>query len=70
MFIGNGISKSKSVLQSFPNAVYADDYQLSARSLSEMAYSRFLNADFVDLAYHVPFYLKEANVTESKKKAL
>jgi len=69
-FIGNGATKSKPVLQKFPNAVFADDYRISAKSLSEMAYIKFTKGEFENLAYHVPFYLKEANITVAKKRIL
>jgi tRNA threonylcarbamoyladenosine biosynthesis protein TsaB len=69
-FIGNGAPKSKQILQKFQNAIFEDDYLVSARSLSEMAYTKLIRNEFVDLAYSVPFYLKEANVTVAKKKGL
>lgn len=69
-FIGNGVSKSKPILQKYENVVFDDSYKISARTLAEAAFHKFINKQFEDLAYHVPFYLKEANVTEAKKRIL
>jgi tRNA threonylcarbamoyladenosine biosynthesis protein TsaB len=68
-FIGNGMPKSLPILELFPNARF-DKSILSAGSMSGIAYRKFLLGELADLAYSVPFYLKEANVTEAKKKSL
>lgn len=69
-FLGNGMAKSKEILSEFKNASFIDDYAISAVSMCSLAESKYNKSDFVDLAYHAPFYLKEANVTEAKKKPL
>ncbi len=69
-FFGNGLSKSKEILKKYPNACFVDDFQMSADSMCSLADARFNNDQLANLAYHVPFYLKEANVTEAKKKLL
>lgn len=69
-FLGNGMAKSKEILSQFPNAIFIDNYMVSASSICKIADDKFNNKQFADLAYHVPFYLKEANVTEAKKKSL
>lgn len=69
-FIGNGAAKSKPLLHKFSNAVFVDDYLISAKSVGELAYKYYLNEQFANLAHESPFYLKEANVTEAKRKSL
>jgi tRNA threonylcarbamoyladenosine biosynthesis protein TsaB len=69
-FLGNGMLKSKKILGAFPQAVFEETYKISANSMCSLAHQQFLRQDFASLAYHVPFYLKEANVTEAKNKAL
>jgi tRNA threonylcarbamoyladenosine biosynthesis protein TsaB len=69
-FIGNGMLKSKKILEVFPQAVFNESYIISAASMCMLAYQQYLRNDVGSLAYHVPFYLKEANVTEAKNKGL
>ena len=69
-FAGNGVAKSKSILQHIPNAYLAEEYVISARSIGPLAQQKLQQKQFADLAYHVPFYLKEAHVTVAKKKIL
>lgn len=69
-FLGNGVAKSKEILNAFPNAMFEEGYTISASSICGLADKKFKEKQFADLAYHVPFYLKEANVSVSKKKAL
>jgi len=68
-FIGNGVNKSKEILQQFPDAIFKND-EISAKTLCRLAHKKLMDKDFVDVAYAVPFYLKDANVTEAKKKGL
>lgn len=69
-FLGNGMPKSKEILSAIKKAHFVDDYIISAASMCSLAETHYTKQDFVDLAYHAPFYLKEANVTEAKKKLL
>jgi len=69
-FVGNGVQKSKPILQSFKNATIADDYVISAASMCKLADGKFQQGDITDLTTEVPFYLKEANVTVSKKSGI
>jgi tRNA threonylcarbamoyladenosine biosynthesis protein TsaB len=68
-FIGNGMPKALPILEKFPNIRF-DQRVLSAATMSGIAYQKFLKHNWSDLAYSVPFYLKEVNVTEAKKKSL
>ncbi|EPR69894.1 hypothetical protein [Cyclobacterium qasimii] len=51
------------------NARYIDKLN-SAASLGELAYRKFVNKDFEDIAYFEPNYLKEFLVLKSKKNPL
>jgi tRNA threonylcarbamoyladenosine biosynthesis protein TsaB len=68
-FIGNGVEKSRPILSQFSNAVLHPG-SISATSICEIAQQKFASNELADLAYHVPFYLKDANVTVSKKKLI
>jgi tRNA threonylcarbamoyladenosine biosynthesis protein TsaB len=69
-FFGNGMAKSKELLSAFTNASFDDDYLISANTICPVAEEKLNAHQFTNLAYHVPFYLKEANVTVAKKKML
>jgi tRNA threonylcarbamoyladenosine biosynthesis protein TsaB len=69
-FLGNGMHKSRNILNRFPNAFFLSDYALSAATMAAIADKKFNEKEWADLAYSVPFYLKEANVTEAKKKSI
>jgi tRNA threonylcarbamoyladenosine biosynthesis protein TsaB len=52
-----------------PNAVFCHR-KTSARYVLALAYEKFLQQDFVDLAYFEPFYLKEFHAVKPKTKGL
>ncbi len=58
VFCGNGVEKCKHVIIPNPNIMYATSTN-SAAFMIELAYTKFLNQEFADLAYFEPFYLKE-----------
>ena len=58
VFCGNGITKALPLLSTNPNAVFCDT-KTSARYLLELGYRKYIEQDFVDIAYFEPFYLKE-----------
>lgn len=66
-FIGDGAEKCKAVLQ-HENAVFETENFNSAANMSKLANAAFEAADFVDVAYFEPFYLKDFVVTTPKKK--
>ena len=57
-FIGNGVEKSKSLIQ-HPNAVFIDDKLPSANEMSLLAYDKYKKNDIEDVAYFEPYYLKD-----------
>jgi tRNA threonylcarbamoyladenosine biosynthesis protein TsaB len=58
IFFGNGSDKCKPVI-SHPNAVFIDDIFPSAEWMGGMAYSRFRENRFEDIADFEPAYLKD-----------
>lgn len=57
-FSGDGMPKAREILSRNKNAHFTMTGVQSARHLAEAAEERFLNNQFEDLAYYVPFYLK------------
>lgn len=65
---GNGIQKVSNV--TFPeNTVWSPIKKCSAQYLSSPAFELFQNADFQDVAYFEPVYMKPPNITVSNKSA-
>ena len=65
LLFGDGASKCKEVL---PSDIYKIiDVVPSARGLISAAFISFKNADFEDVAYFEPFYLKDFVIKPSKK---
>jgi tRNA threonylcarbamoyladenosine biosynthesis protein TsaB len=58
LFFGNGADKCKSTIQ-HPNALFLDNVTTSARFMAKPAEEYFQIANFVDVAYYEPFYLKD-----------
>lgn len=58
VFCGNGVDKSKEILSSYPNSRFSNS-KTSAAFMIELAFQKFQNQEFADIAYSEPFYLKE-----------
>lgn len=56
-YFGDGAEKCKSVLP--VNFKYVENVSLSASNMAGLSYLKFINSDFVELAYFEPFYLKD-----------
>lgn len=59
---GNGSAKLESVPNP-ENVVYSTEKKCSAQHLAALAAHFFQNADFQDVAYFEPFYMKAPNIT-------
>ena len=66
VFLGDGATKTKEIIGN-KNAIFLNDFHPSAKEMMTLAYKKFLNNDFEDVAYFEPFYLKDFYVTPSKK---
>jgi tRNA threonylcarbamoyladenosine biosynthesis protein TsaB len=65
VFSGNGAPKFEDIIK--PPYAYFVDKLCTAGNLPPLSYEKFLNNDFVDIAYHTPEYLKAPNITTPKK---
>jgi tRNA threonylcarbamoyladenosine biosynthesis protein TsaB len=58
-FFGDGMPKAKALLQHIKNSFFIEDIFPSAESMATLAFTKFLQSQFEDVAYFEPFYLKE-----------
>lgn len=65
-YVGNGAAKALEVLGQKPYQYH--EHFSSARYMIDIAFDKYSQGQYEDLAYYEPFYLKGANVTKSKKK--
>ena len=67
VFCGNGADKVKDVIN-HPNAEFIEGVKPVALSMMALSEKAFREGDFIDVAYSTPLYLKDFQVTKSKKK--
>ena len=65
-FFGNGAKKCMDIIK-HPNARYIEGIEPLAKWMQPLAEKRFLNEQFEDVAYFVPFYLKDFVAIKPKK---
>jgi tRNA threonylcarbamoyladenosine biosynthesis protein TsaB len=65
-FFGNGAKKCMDTIN-HPNARYLEGIEPLAKWMQPLAEKRFLNEQFEDVAYFVPFYLKDFVAIKPKK---
>lgn len=65
-FFGPGAEKCEKVI-THPNAHFISGIEPLARDMAPLATKRFYKQQFEDVAYYVPFYLKEFQATMPKK---
>lgn len=68
-FLGDAVDKVKSLV-SHENARFISESSFSARHMGKISFEKFEKAQFADLAYFVPNYLKEFKALHSKKNPL
>jgi len=64
-FFGNGAQKCMETIN-HPNAHFIDNIEPLAKWMMPLAEKRFLNEQFEDVAYFVPFYLKDFVAIKAK----
>ena len=64
-FFGNGAKKCMDIIN-HPNARFIEGIEPLAKWMQPLAEKRFLNEQFEDVAYFVPFYLKDFVAIKSK----
>lgn len=67
IFFGDGAMKCAETLAKNSNAVFIENFINSAKDLSEIAFDKFKKAEFEDVAYFEPYYLKDFLATQPKK---
>lgn len=68
LFFGSGADKCKPVITA-SNAQFLDDVHPTARTMGGLAWTKFQQNEFEDLAYFEPWYLKEFQTIAPKKNA-
>lgn len=58
-FFGDGAAKIKHLYTRQSNAIFIDDFNNSAKHMTELAFQQFNNRQFENLAYFEPYYLKD-----------
>lgn len=66
LICGDATMKSSEIIQSNSRLVY-EPSRPEAQFMPELAYAKYLEKDFEDLAYFAPFYMKPPNITKSQK---
>lgn len=66
VFFGNGAAKCEPTLGNNPNAIFINTQSISAVSVGTLAWNKFQQNDFEDLAYFEPEYLKEFKAIKPK----
>ena len=69
LFFGDGAAKCVSIID-HPNAIFVDDYYISAAHMHQSVIKAFKNNAFEDIAYFEPFYLKDFISTIPRKNFL
>ncbi|MFY0653637.1 MAG: tRNA (adenosine(37)-N6)-threonylcarbamoyltransferase complex dimerization subunit type 1 TsaB [Cyclobacteriaceae bacterium] len=69
IFFGDGSDKCEPILK-HSNARFVKGVIPSANEVGQLAYKKYQNKEFENLAYYEPFYLKEFRIIKSKKKLL
>jgi len=59
LFAGDGAAKCKELFSESKNAHFIDDFNPSAKFMTELAENKFNSGEFENLAYFEPFYLKD-----------
>ncbi|PSR57309.1 tRNA (adenosine(37)-N6)-threonylcarbamoyltransferase complex dimerization subunit type 1 TsaB [Adhaeribacter arboris] len=67
IFLGSGASKFQKLIENSPRTLFHANVSLSAKPIGVLAYNKYKNHQFEDVAYYEPFYLKEVYITASNK---
>ena len=66
VFFGDGMLKCKPMLSVLPNAIFLEGVIPSSQFMLDLAYKKFLDSVFEDVAYFEPFYLKDFLILKKK----
>lgn len=70
LFFGDGAPKCREVLGASPQAFFLEAFPPTAQAVGRLAYPKFLDQAWEDVAYFEPFYLKDFVATIPKNKFL
>lgn len=70
VFVGDGAEKSIACFSEKSNIMLDSEIVLCSELMKDMAYEKYLNKDFEDVAYFEPYYLKNFVAAPSKVKGL
>ncbi|WP_207436287.1 tRNA (adenosine(37)-N6)-threonylcarbamoyltransferase complex dimerization subunit type 1 TsaB [Sabulibacter ruber] len=68
IFFGSGAAKAKELIAPHPNAFFVENVKPTAKAIGELAFLKHQEAQFEDVAYYEPFYLKEVYITKPSGK--
>ncbi len=67
VFFGNGAEKTKDLITQNERAIFVPNIENSSLGMGKLAFEKFQNKDFEDLAYFEPFYLKDFIAIKPRK---
>ncbi|MFA6201509.1 MAG: tRNA (adenosine(37)-N6)-threonylcarbamoyltransferase complex dimerization subunit type 1 TsaB [Bacteroidales bacterium] len=70
VFVGDGAEKSINSFRDNKNILFDSEIHLTAEFMAELAFEKYENKDFEDVAYFEPYYLKNFVAAPSKVKGL
>lgn len=65
VFFGSGAAKWRELLGDHPKALFVEEVIPNAKFIGQLAWPKYQAAQFEDVAYYEPFYLKEVYITKS-----
>lgn len=70
VFAGDGALKCRPLFDKHPNAVFSEDFQVSARFMISLSEEKFSQKIFEDIVYFEPYYLKDFIAGKPRVKGL
>lgn len=67
IFFGSGANKFKELVSRNSKALFVEAILPSAKTIGQLAHSKYKQAQFEDVAYYEPFYLKDVYITSAGK---
>ncbi|MHA6249840.1 tRNA (adenosine(37)-N6)-threonylcarbamoyltransferase complex dimerization subunit type 1 TsaB [Pontibacter sp. CAU 1760] len=67
IFFGSGAPKFQELVKDNPNALFIEGILPSAKRIGMLAYDKYNQQAFEDVAYYEPFYLKDVYIAKTSK---
>ncbi|MFC5271128.1 tRNA (adenosine(37)-N6)-threonylcarbamoyltransferase complex dimerization subunit type 1 TsaB [Adhaeribacter terreus] len=68
IFFGSGAAKFETIIGANANALFLKNVIPTAEAVSQLAWHKYQAAQFENVAYYEPFYVKEVHITAAKPK--